>query len=656
MLIIATSYLAINQSGSIRGDAPAPSVDTQQPLRSQIGQTQATPSRIPRPQKVRKMLLAQISPAPDPSPSPSQQEVSKILFAQVSPAPTPTPNAPAEADQTPNAGRTQVTEPGEPPPSTGNSYLLDNFPLNDLYQYLASEANLQYFHSQALDSIRVTGQLFKGVDPLENMRELALQYNLVLYQRGSTIYAKTQEQIVELPQQEFRYELKYLRPAQEEVHQMLDHFLTSDRASVTFEPKVNTIVVMDNESAIRRISAFLSSVDRPKRQISIQVRVVSINNTASKGTGVDWSNTLGPNGLALSATAQSSINSLFGFDIIRQALSAGQSLAAPFTAASQGSTSSSSTSGSLAGNFGNPTATTVTLGPVQVNAILRALYGNDRVTIENAPLVVTEDNEPANLSVVTRTPIVTSTVTITNGIQTTTNEVRYQLDAKDKTDPAWERREIGTQLAVTPTMLPDGTIRLLINGTVATQTSSLTVPVSTTTSNVYPIVNESHISNLARLPAGYSLILGGFINESVTEERNKVPVLGNIPLLGYAFRGTNYVKQRSNLVFIITPTAYDANSPQQAVGVNEKNRQDYSARPEDNYADPNDPKHNADVYPKELRNALACPSEHEVDTNPISDRNPEVRRAIPVTTRAQQRQKHLEERYRQKGPIPQPTP
>ena len=579
-----------------------------------------------------------------------------MLFAQVSPAPTPTPNTPAEPDQTPNAERTEVRLPGEPPPFTANSYYLDNYPLNDLYEFLARQANLQYFHSQALDPIKVTGQLFKDGDPVENMHELALQYNLVLYQRGRTIYAMTQDQIVDLPQQEFRYELKYLRPTQDDVQRMLERFLTPNRGSASFEPKVNTIVVLDNESAIRRISTYLSSIDRPRRQIAVQVRVISIDNSANKGTGVDWSNTLGPNGLSLTATAQASMNSLFGFDLFRQALSAGQSLSAPFAAASSGSTSGSSTSGSLAGSVGNPTATTVTLGPVQVNAILRALYGNNRVSIENAPLVVTEDNEPANVSVVTRTPIVTSNVTVTNGVTDITSEVRYQIDLKDKTDPPQDRREIGTTLAVIPTVLPDGTIRLLINGTVATQVGTQSVTVGNGASpNLYPIINEAHIANLARLPAGYSLILGGFVNESMTEARNKVPVLGNIPLLGYAFRSTNYIKQRTNLVFIFTPTAYDAKSPQQAVGINEKNRQDYSMRQSDNYADPNDPKHNADVYPPELRNALASP-EQEVDTNPLSDRNPKNRRALPVTTKAQQKQKELEERYHKKGPVPLPTP
>lgn len=493
--------------------------------------------------------------------------------------------------------------------NTGNSYWLDSYPLNDLYQYLANQAGLQYFHSAALDAIKVTGQLYKTGNPLENMRELALQYNLVLYQRGRTIYAKTQEQIVDLPQQEFRYELKYLHPGQDEVQQMLGHFLTSDRASITFEPKVNTIVVMDNESAIRRISTFLSGIDHPKHQIAVQVRVISIDTTASKGTGLDWSNTLGPNGLALTASGSLNLASFVGADLFKRGAS-------------------------------------VTVGPVQLDAVLRLLYGNNRVSIENAPLVVTEDNEPANVSVVTRTPIVTSTVTTSNGVTNITNEVRYQIDAKDKTDPPQDRREIGTQLAVTPTILPDKTIRLLINGTVATQTSSLTVPISNTASNTYPIINESHIANLARLPAGYSLILGGFINESTTEARNKVPVLGNIPLLGYAFRSKNYIKQRTNLVFIITPTAYDANSPEQAVGVSEKIRQDYSTRPNDNYADPETLGHNADIYPPELRKALSCPSEQETDTNPLSERNPESKRAIPVTTREEQKQKKIEQRYR----------
>jgi Flp pilus assembly secretin CpaC len=547
--------------------------------------------RVRRATAVRDSTLLAQAAQPQPSASPAPEQV----------APTPTP-----------AEHLESNELGDPMRNTGTSYSLDNYPLNDLYQYLATQAGLQYFHSDQLDSYKVTGQLFKGGDPLENMRELALQYNLVLYQRGRTIYAMKPEQVVNLPQQEFRYELKYLRPRdQNEVQQMLGNFLTTDHGSVTFEPKVNTIVVMDNESAIRSISTFLKTVDRPKHQISIQVRVLSIDNTASKGTGVDWSGVLGTNGVQVTAAGQLNLSSLLGTDLFKRGAS-------------------------------------VTVSTNQLTATLRALYGNDRVTIENAPLVVTEDNEPANISVVTRTPIVTQTVSTSNGVTNIASEVRYQIDTKDKTDPPQDRREIGTQLAVTPTVLPDGTIRLLIDGTVGTQTGSLPVTVSTSPllTNSYPIINESHIANLARLPAGYSLILGGFINEHMEEARNKVPILGNIPLVGYAFRSKNYIKERTNLVFIITPTAYDAKSPQQAVGINEKIRQDYSMTPNSNYADPETLGHNADIYPPELRKELSCPSEQEIDTNPLSERNPENKRAIPVTTREEQKQKKIEQQYR----------
>ena len=205
--------------------------------------------------------------------------------AREMPAPTPTP-----------LRHSPTAEPGDPALNTSNSFWLDNYPLNDLYQYLARQADYQFFQNPFIDSIRVTGELFKGHDPLENMRELALQYNLVLFQKGRTLYALTQDQIATLPQQEFRYELKYLHPRPEDIQRMLGHFLTPDHGSATLEPQINTIVVSDNETVIPKIARYLKSIDVPRRQISIQVRVISITTTGDKYTGVDWSGTFGKTG------------------------------------------------------------------------------------------------------------------------------------------------------------------------------------------------------------------------------------------------------------------------------------------------------------------------------------------------------------------------
>ncbi|HTD14006.1 MAG TPA: hypothetical protein VK673_02450 [Chthoniobacterales bacterium] len=539
-----------------------------------------------------------------------------------SPVPAPTP-LPGLADRMRN---------------TSDAFWLNDYPLNELFQYLASQAGYQYFYSPALNAIAVTGQLYKAGTPVEQMEELALQYNLVLYHRGRTIYALTLDQLSTLPQQELRYELKYLRfdpdpqKAQNDVHRMLDQFITPQRGSVTFEPKVNTIVVVDNETVLRKVAAHLAKIDRPKRQISIQVRVLSIANTAQKGTGVDWSKTLGSDGLALSATAQGSLNSLFGFD----------PWASWNNITKRGNSSAPTTLAPASG-------TSVTVGPVTVTAILRALYGNDRVNVENAPLVVTEDNEPADIGVVTRTPIVTSTVSTSNGVTNIANEVRYQIDTKDPTGPPQDRREIGTQLAVTPTILPDGTIRLQIDGTVATQTGTVAVTASAGITNSYPIVNESRLNNVARIPSGYSLILGGFMNDSESESKTKVPFLGDIPLLGNAFRSKNMQKIRSTLVFIITPVAYDADSASQSVGVSEKTRQNYSIQPNDNYADPEELGKNADLLCNTKRT-------DEPDTNPLSDRSQENIYARPARTRQERKQQEIVTRYRQEIPVRRALP
>jgi Bacterial type II and III secretion system protein len=499
----------------------------------------------------------------------------------IPPSPTPIKHSPG-------------TEPGDPTLSTGNSFWLDNYPLNDLFQYLARQADFQFFQNPFTDAIRVTGELFKGRDPMENMRELALQYNLVLFQKGRTLYALTQDQITTLPQQEFRYELKYLHPRPDDIQRMLGHFLTPDHGSASLEPQINTIVVSDNETVIPKIARYLRSIDVPRRQISVQVRVISITTTGNKNVGVDWSTTLGQNGLSLSGTVQTNLDAAFGLAPFRS-----------FTPLSNAATQTNLTNG----------GTNVILGPVTVTAVLHALYANGRVHEESAPLVITEDNQTSTVRVVNRTPIITSTVTVTNGVSDISNEVRYYLDPSDVA----KNREIGTTLYVTPSILPDNTIRLQIDGTVSTIVGETPVPTSLGANaivNNYPIVNEAHLVNLSRVPSGYSLILGGFVSVDNSVQNNKVPVLGSLPLLGQAFRYKSVSKTRTNLAFIITPIAFQAANPERAVALSEHNRESIIG-PEHDLSDP-DLIGRANNNATDFHNALS--TGQEPGKNPVSGR------------------------------------
>src|SRR5271166_836928 len=533
-------------------------------------------------------LCAQVLPAASPTPTPDAGLQALPQTPDESPAPTPG----VEVTPTPTPARlTPTTEPGNPALNTSNSFWLDNYPLNDLYQYLARQADYQYFQNPFIDSIKVTGELFKGRNPLDNMRELALQYNLVLFRKGRTLYALTQDQIATLPQEEYRYPLKYLHPRPDDIQRMLGHFLTPDHGSATLEPQINTIVVSDNETVIPKIARYLQSIDVPRRQISIQVRVISITTTGDKFTGVDWSQTFGQNGLSLSGTVQTNLDTAFGF---RPVLS-----------------STTSTNGKLVvlGNEG----TNVILGPVAVTAVLHALFQNTRAHAENAPLVITEDNQPSTVRVVTRQPIVTSTVNVTNGVSVTTNEVRYYLDPSDVT----KNREIGTTLIVTPSILPDNTIRLQIDGTVSTIVGSVSAPTSSTTlPDIYPIVNEANLVNLSRVPSGYSLILGGFVTINNSISNNKVPILGSIPLVGQAFRFKSLSRSRTNLAFIITPIAFQAANPARSVGVSEHDRGSIIG-PEHDLADP-DLIGRVNENATDFRNALSNGQYQESEKNPVT--------------------------------------
>jgi hypothetical protein len=576
-------------------------------------------SSIPKPAEVLE-ILAQVpvaSPSPtvaaDGSPTPASNAGLQALpqTPDALPAPTaavevsPTPIAATEVNPTPTPiKRSPNDEPGDPTLNTSNSFWLDNYPLNDLYQYLARQADYQFFQNPFIDSIKVTGELFKGNDPLENMRELALQYNLVLFQRGHTLYALTQDQIATLPQQEYRYELKYLHPRPEDIQRMLGHFLTPDRGTATLEPQINTIVVNDNETVIPKIARYLKSIDVPRRQISIQVRVISITTTGDKNVGVDWSSTLGKNGLTLTGTVQSNLDAAFGFRPI-QGLTPGLTTAVP------GASPPAVKNVQLLNE-----GTNVILGPVTVNAVLHALYENTRAHTENAPLVITEDNQQSQVRVVTRTPIVVSTVTVSNGVSNISNDVRYYLDPSD----AAKNREIGTTLYVTPSILPDNTIRLQIDGTVAAQVGSVVTPTGSTIvpTNSYPIVNEAHLVNLSRVPSGYSLILGGFVTVSNTVSNNRVPILGSIPLVGQAFRFKSSSRSRTNLAFIITPIAFQAENPQRSVEVSEYDRGSIIG-PRQDLSDP-DLLGRVNENATDFHNALSTGQIQESEKNPVNKR------------------------------------
>ncbi|TAE77358.1 MAG: hypothetical protein EAZ65_02510 [Verrucomicrobia bacterium] len=481
--------------------------------------------------------FAQEPPALDPA-----------IPALPEPAPPSAPSTPA--DEPPPATETaplpvDPTIPGTTPDSeepagsneiqeSDEGYLIKDAPLNDMFQFLAKQAGRQYFHNAKLltPEFKVTGHLNDG-DPLQQMEELAFMYGLTLYTKGSTIYALSSAQLSQLPSSEFHYQLRYLRSADiEQIKALVQPMLTPGTGIVNFEPKTNTIVIIDTAHRIEQAKGLLSRIDQAKGQIVVETKILRINSSAAERVGINWSDSLGESGASIEIAR--SLNSIFGIDtnFSAQAGTTGESLAATESAA----------------------ASNLVLSPMQLNGVLRALAEGNFATQVSSPTLITEDNEQGSISIIDRIPIITKTQSGSGDTAIATEEVRYKIDSADKaiTEDANNHREVGISVVVTPTLLPDGTIRMKLRPRSAQISGTVQGA-----ENSYPRVTESMVESLSRIPDGHSLVVGGFYGELENKDRSKIPLLGDLPMINFFFKSKETIKENASLVFIVTPTAYD---------------------------------------------------------------------------------------------------
>ena len=528
------------------------------------------------------------SPAEQPAAGPLVEPVPPAAPRVPPPGPPATPAKPLPTIPAATNGATPAT--GAPPvaadapknqmEASDEGYLIKDAPINDIFQFLAKAAGRQYFHNAKIASpeFRVTGHLNDG-NPLQQMEELAFMYGLALHTKGSTIYALTQAQLAQLPSAEFHYQLQYLRPTDiKTIEDLIKPMLSPATGIVNFEPKTNTIIIIDAAHRIEQARALLRAIDRAKGQIIVETKILRINTTVAERTGVNWSNSLGTNGTTVNLGAD--LNAIFGLNsplvttankIITNGASSSRVITDVIgTGASSSLTGGTSTSTTTVGGGSNTTTrdSISTAGPnlvlsrFQLTGVLRALAEGGLATQISNPTLITEDNEMATISVIDRVPIITTTSTAASGGSaanpTVTEQVRYKIDTSDKSidaDPN-QHREIGISLVVTPTLLPDGTVRMKLRP----RSAQIVESIKSVTGNFYPRVTESMIETLARVPNGFSLVVGGFYGETKTNGKTKVPVLGDIPVINFFFKSKEATKEKTSLVFIVTPKSYDPTS------------------------------------------------------------------------------------------------
>lgn len=499
--------------------------------------------------------------------------------------------------QPPAAGSSEANDRGLPELKT-DGYWVQDAPLNEIFQYLARRSGQQYFYNNRITGpdYNVTGHLHLK-DTVKQMEDLALAYGLTTYVKGETIYLMTEEQVAKLPTERAYIPMQYLRGADfSKIKTFLTPMLTPGTGVVEYEAKTNFLLIVDTAPKIEQIKEALQEIDQAKRQIVVNVRVMRVTNNNRNRVGVDWQRVLGSDaGLPINITQ--SLNSVFNLPNVATATkvitsTVGNNLTVTTNKVSGRSTTSVIPGGALTGTATeNSTITSnnvatdnqndsntinkaytdgsgLVFSALQLNGILRALHMGNLASQEAAPTVITEDNEQGLITVTDRYPIITSTITDSqSGTQNVTDVVRYRIDESDTTvteDPT-KSREIGVTLTVTPTILPDDTIRMKLTPRV----SKIVEFIPSASGNLYPRVSESSIEATSRIPNGHSLVIGGFYEQTQDNVDNKVPLFGDIPVLRFFFQSKDHQKAQNSLIFIVTPNAYEADSSDSLTKIND---------------------------------------------------------------------------------------
>jgi general secretion pathway protein D len=163
-------------------------------------------------------------------------------------------------------------------------------------------------------------------------------------------------------------------------------------------------------------------------------------------------------------------------------------------------------------------------------AVIQAVSNDTNSNILATPHLTTMDNEEAFFIVGQEVPIITGTTTGAN------NSNPFQTV---------DRQEVGIKLKVTPQINEGDAVQLLIEQEVSSVSGATSVDIA---------INKREIKTTVIVDDGGTIVLGGLIDEDVQESMSKVPLLGDIPLLGHLFKTTSTTKRKRNLMVFLKPT------------------------------------------------------------------------------------------------------
>ncbi|MGY0798246.1 type II secretion system secretin GspD [Lysobacter sp. A286] len=296
------------------------------------------------------------------------------------------------------------------------------------------------------------------------------------------------------------------------------------RPTLVRAPGQNALIINADPETQRTLLSVIKQLDVRRQQVLVEAIVVEISDDAASelGAQIAAANKDGvPFGISQFRNSGPGITELAGAALLKDDDS---NLAE--TARNAAMQSLLGLTGGLAGIAGSA-------GDTLFGLIINAVKSDNGSNLLSTPSIMTLDNEPARILVGQEVPI-------------TSGEVLG--DSNSNPFRTIERQDVGIQLEVTPQINAGGGITLQLRQEV----SSIAGPVSADFNEL--ILNKREIETRVLVDDGAIVVLGGLLDQAERSSVDKVPLLGDIPILGSLFRSTGRSKDKTNLMVFIRPT------------------------------------------------------------------------------------------------------
>jgi general secretion pathway protein D len=292
------------------------------------------------------------------------------------------------------------------------------------------------------------------------------------------------------------------------------------------DPRTNSLLVMATREDMARIEELIRSVDTAVAQVQIEVIIaeITLNNELEVGVNL--------------------FKRLFEEGQVTQTGSSGGTGIAPVQLPKVDDVGSALLSNlPAAASFAGSGGLTyfMTFQNLKLDAVVRALSKTAKGKVLSTPVIQTMDNQEANILVGESVPVPVSQVSSVVGATGTlsTGSLNSNIEYKDA----------AIELTVTPRINPNGYVRMDIQQKV----NDFGAPVLVNGTSV-PTITKREAKSSVAVQDGSTIALGGLIKENKTAGETKVPVLGDIPLLGQIFKSKSNQKVRNELIIFIRPS------------------------------------------------------------------------------------------------------